>query len=841
MEGVSCKNVSSCGKSGLKTSPQVEVEQMSSIHQYYDENDLVVMSGLMTATKHSKTGEWKKTFGFRKGWEKTIKHDYNQRVNGFALLTGKTNGITAIDIDDPTLDHNVHLMELMENCTMIAKTKKGFHYIFKYNPTIKGVSCDDLALDTRNDNNCVFCEPTRCVADDGAVVATYKWIKKPSSMEDLVEIPSEVLDYLGSLSQKYFISVAKPKEEEDVNQQEDMEDNTSTHTISSNPIVVEDADKQVLIKVAECITNNTDYSDWLNNGIICYNEGLPLDVWEQMSINSYPRYKKGSKRDCAEKWKTFSTQREKKLTQATWWKWLKTNNPIKYHELKEDRNDLLDKIKLINHNDIAKLFWNIHPTAYAYNVATGWFVLNKKNIWDVCDEKQPEKLKNHIADTFQDLLTEALEAVLNKYARICKGLIGKQEELEKKEKEKKEIVKLINKAYVMCGSSEFCNGVIQFLREKYNVEKLEDIMGTNAYLFAFDDGTCFDLNTLTERPIVPTDYICLTTGYAMPKKSHPQVRNKINDFIYGLFEDADVQSYLLKVLSTCLFGGNRFEEFYVFTGTGGNGKGVISELLHNVFGGYFYSVSVNLFTKAIDKTDQPVPALVEARNKRVMMTAESEADDELRQMLLKKMVGGDIIEARTLHSKHIYRYKASYKPIFQMNAIPKLKNLDEAMKRRMRIINFPFQFRPVVLTEKDRMADPDVKEIFCKSEEWRNEFILMLWETYKTIAKDKSLPSPTAVKEATDQYFDDNNPIKFWLEANFKMTADKKDRINSSELLRMYCEDTKTEKINKQQFAQGLAFNNIPTIKSSGYMFYTGLVRKTDEERGIVSPFAERD
>lgn len=811
-----CKNVPAGGKSGLKAGLDVDVETMS-IHDFYDANDLVVMSGMMTATKH-KSGEWKKTFGFRKGWEKTIKHDYNQRVNGYALLTGKTNGITAIDIDDPTLEHNIKLMDMMKDCSMIAKTRKGFHYLFRYTPLIKGVSCDDLALDTRNDNNCVFCEPTRCVAEDGSIVATYEWIKRPNTMNDLVDIPQNVMDYLLALSPKYFHQPQQKQEET----QEPDDDNMSVHT--TNPVSVDDEDKAVLHKLAQYITNNKDYSDWINNGFICYNEGLPLSVWEEMS-RKCAGYEEGA---CAEKWRSFSTQREKKLTQATWWKWLKTNNPITYKELQEERNDLIEKIKLINHNDIAKLFWNIHPNAYAYNNTTGWYVLNKNNIWDLCDDKQPEKLKNHIADTFQDLLTETLEAILNKYARICKTLIGKQDELEKKEKEKRDIVKLINKAYVMCGSSEFCNGVVQFLREKYNIDRLEDMMGTNPYLFAFDDGMCFDLNQLKARPIVPTDYVSLTTGYRMPKQVDMGTRNQINEFLYSLFEDNLVQDYLMKILATCLFGGNRFEEFYVFTGSGGNGKSAISDMLLNAFGSYYYSVNATLFTRAMDRVDQPIPALVEARNKRIMMTSECENDEELREVLLKKIVGNDLIEARTLFNKHIIRYKATYKPIILVNIIPKIKHLTDAMVRRMRIVNFPFKFRSVVSASNERLADPDIKEKYCKSQEWRDEFILMLWETYQTIANDKSLPQPSAVREATNDYFDTNNPLKFWLDEHFEITKKDSDRISASELFAMYKEDTHDTKMSANQFASDLAFNKI-TKKKSGREYYCGLVRKPRE------------
>lgn len=568
-----------------------------------------------------------------------------------------------------------------------------------------------------------------------------------------------------------------------------------------------------------------NYDDWLKIGLICYNEKLSLELWDSLSKKS-KAYEKGA---CAAKWASFAKERNgRKLSQATLWKWLKVDNPTAFYSLMEGRNDFWEILNLLNHKDIAKYFYNINPDAYLWCEELGWYALTKENVWKHYDKGQPSGLKRHIADTLQELAMDTKKTELAKYAKESAKVTeqDKQKDLLKKHTE---TIKFIHTAYKTFGTSEFCNGVISFLPSFFEMETLEEVMDMNRYIFAFSDGL-FDLKTCKFRGILPSDYVSTTTGYPMPKSSNKAYRKQVEEFLFGLFECEETKDYLMKVLSSCLFGGNRWEEFYAFTGSGGNGKGVIADLLKTTFGNYYHTVDNSLFTKPQERKDQPIPALVEARCKRIMMTTEPETDDKLQGGLIKKISGGDIIEARTLHSKHIVKYVPQYKVILQMNNIPKMSRIDGGIERRMRIIKFPFKFVANPVEKYERQGNPDVKEKYCKSEEWRNEFFLMMAEAYATIKDLKTLKVPKKVSDATGEYIDDNNPLKLWLNRYYHLTKNENDMVQASELKAAYLMDNQQERMADTTFKNLLGFNGIERKHTKTGNYYTGLERKSEQE-----------
>ena len=107
-------------------------------HEMYERLGFIVISASMSATK-TKNGEWKKKFAFPREWQqKTSKGcgSYDKGASGFALVTGRKSGTTAIDIDDPETPHNKKLMGLMANCNLVARTKRGFHFVYGYDARI---------------------------------------------------------------------------------------------------------------------------------------------------------------------------------------------------------------------------------------------------------------------------------------------------------------------------------------------------------------------------------------------------------------------------------------------------------------------------------------------------------------------------------------------------------------------------------------------------------------------------------------------------------------------------------------------------------------------------------
>jgi P4 family phage/plasmid primase-like protien len=524
-------------------------------------------------------------------------------------------------------------------------------------------------------------------------------------------------------------------------------------------------------------------------------------------------------------WAGLKRKQEGELTIASLYHW-SSKNPEEHKRILADfktRPDFWSLIEQLNNHSTAEFFYSIYPDAYLFSETIGWFSLGENNIWKSYDKAVPHGLLSNIAKTFQNLANNARNSEFLSYERQTKETNDK-DALAKLESEHKCRLSKLSFSFNKFGTKDFCNGVIAFLSSFYNDEALEEKMDKNGKLLAFTNGV-YDLETLVFRPIVPKDYISTTTGYEFDKSSNPEVRKEIEGLFYSFFEDKQTSNYLLSILASCLLGANRWQEFYVLTGTGGNGKSLLTLLLKKVFGGYYLSVDSSLITKPVERRDQPIPALVEARTCRIMVTAEPEASDKLQVGLLKKITGGDIIEARTLNSKHIVKYTAMFKPLILANDIPALNKIDGGVQRRMKVLKFPFAFKrqSEVVADFHRVADPDLEKK-TQSMEWRDEMMLMLLETYASIRNLKASPTCPAVEEQSKEYLDENNPLKEWLSEHFIIGGDK--GIQPRELKSYYLSDTGTENIDDKRFKQLLGFNGIYSKKSDGRMKYMGLVRK---------------
>jgi len=185
------------GGSGAELPPPTE-----DVHAMYARLGFIIVSGKMSAAQTK--GEYKKKFAFPRGWQTTESREYEKNTSGFALVTGARSGITAIDIDDPDTPNNARLMRLMADCTLVARTKKGFHYVFKYDPRILQTAGDKL--DTRNDGGCIFVAPSVAYDDTGRTVAEYSWVRVPDADAGLIAVPEPVIDFLRALDRRYVRS-----------------------------------------------------------------------------------------------------------------------------------------------------------------------------------------------------------------------------------------------------------------------------------------------------------------------------------------------------------------------------------------------------------------------------------------------------------------------------------------------------------------------------------------------------------------------------------------------------------------------------------------------------------
>jgi P4 family phage/plasmid primase-like protien len=381
------------------------------------------------------------------------------------------------------------------------------------------------------------------------------------------------------------------------------------------------------------------------------------------------------------------------------------------------------------------------------------------------------------------------------------------------------------------------DGVVAFLPSNYEDDKLDKKMDESRHLFAFQNKVV-DLEKGCEvRDIRPDDYVCLHTGYDYPVKSNPEVRREIRDWLFSMWEDWEVVDYVVAVLARQLHGTKTLQEFYVWTGRGGNGKGILTNIIKLAFGDYYHTIAHNCITKKSEKRNDTNSEIAMAKGKRFAGAAEPEADDKLQVGVIKGITGGDEISARRLQHDPVL-FKPQFGLFLQCNTIPKLSSLDGGMKRRMVIIYFPFQFVDTPHEAHHRKIDYGFTDKFKKSTDWRDEFILMLLDVYKNKTTE-TLVKPKFITDYTDDYMEENDAVRSWLRENYTTNCDMNDKhyiLNAEELRKEFIAETNTPPMDMSaaKFKTLMEMNGVPQKRMSNH--FTGFEWSTMEKVWFETP-----
>ena len=723
------------------------------------------------------------TFNWRDAKKRII--CYNEESTGFALVCGKESGVSVIDIDEPELEHNKEIIEICnEESNCYVKTRKGFHFYFKYNPILKTVNGEDgHSIDIRNDGGIIYCPPSQYFnPENRKEIYSYDWIVRPKYFKEteLRECPESVIDLLRKLGGRRYINDPEPEpivnnvvvddDEHDTTDPDEMMEGTNT-------------DEAVLIKLLNATHKKRfdHYGDWIKIMFVCYNERIPLSALIEASKKS-KFWKPSSPAWITEQFKTIKGKKNKPITQASLWAWLREDDYMTFKDLQVERNDFLKIVPMLNHNDCAKFFYGMYPDEYV-NCEAGWYALDKEtNIWKFVDEIPPE-LFNRVSDTLMKLIGDEMEGLARKTALLTAACVSDTSKLQQIEADRKQKMKMYISTRIKLGSKEFINGIISFLRNLYYNEGVEEKMNSKRNLFAFQDGVCVDLTTGEKRNIEPEDYVSLTCGYDYPKTKNPEVREKITKTLWGLFENDEMPKYLMRCIANSLYGENRRELFYIMVGHGRNGKGLLADLISNIMGSYRGVAPGELLTNVSKAQDAPNPVLVNERFKRVLMVSEPEDGKKLNVDLLKLMTGRDPITARGLYSKKMITCVPHYTPFISTNTLPSFNGTTAGIDLRVKTIRFPLQFVDTPMMPMERQGDYRLKSL-AKTEEWRNEFIQMLLEVNMEIKDLPTIPVPEWVRAANEEYMADMNPVGTWLRTAFRF--DGTTELAATDLYEMY-------------------------------------------------------
>jgi P4 family phage/plasmid primase-like protien len=615
-----------------------------------------------------------------------------------------------------------------------------------------------------------------------------------------------------------------------------------------NTPIMKESDNSVLRDVVMSLNKKRadDRKDWLSIGIVLFNENESCDIWDDFSKQS-DKYRYG---ECQRLWRGF---RKGNLTQRTFWKMLKEDNPEMFKTLCTRQKSLLDEMDGdINHFSCAKYFVNNRPDDYLYDTTSGWWYIQSNKTW-ANSVKIPPTLAISVSRLMYSELEQARTIVRQR-------ILENGEDLTKGSYDTTLLKKLLDgtKSVLQAGYIksiiEFCQGLYaeqtSFRLELSGKSSVKEMMDSNPMIFAFKD-SLYDFNKVDgvvvgHRSIEPTDYIVTTCGYNYPQRNHV-VRQQIEKVLKGIWgkqgqygDSGETFEYVMKILSSTLCGTRWMEAFYILTGSGRNGKGLLFELLQAVMGDYYYQLPVQVLTTKIDNPRAPNPDIANLVGKRLACSSEPEANEKLHEGTIKYMTGGDKLTGRALYGAPI-QFKPQFGLFLQCNNIPNFNGITRGGVMRNVVIPFPFEFKSKPETSREKKGDAMIKDVLCKSSEWRDEMFYLLLDHFELVRgkSTDAIPMPALVKDRTDEYVSENNLIGVWWAENYIKAEGE--YVLSKEAYNDFKAETGSQ-INDKQFKAGLEFNllEVKMICKRGAMkSKMGVAnwrRKTGEEKEEREP-----
>lgn len=157
-------------------------------------------------------------------------------------------------------------------------------------------------------------------------------------------------------------------------------------------------------------------------------------------------------------------------------------------------------------------------------------------------------------------------------------------------------------------------------------------------------------------------------------------------FLDRIFDgDAELIIYAQRWAGYCITGITREHVMVFGHGTGRNGKSVFINTLTGVLGGYAASAPMETFTET--KSEQHPTDLAGLRGARLVTAIETEQGRRWAESKIKALTGGDHITARFMR-QDFFTYTPKFKLLIAGNHKPRLRGVDEAIRRRLHLVPF---------------------------------------------------------------------------------------------------------------------------------------------------------
>jgi putative DNA primase/helicase len=256
-----------------------------------------------------------------------------------------------------------------------------------------------------------------------------------------------------------------------------------------------------------------------------------------------------------------------------------------------------------------------------------------------------------------------------------------------------------------------------------------------------------DLRTGTEYASRREDYCTKIASVASADIATPIWSTFLDRITAG---DLQLQRYLQRMAGYCMTGDSSEHVLFFLYGTGANGKSVFINTLRAIWGDYACVAPMTTFMAS--HSDQHPTDLAMLRGVRLVVAQETEVGRQWAEAKIKSITGGDPVRARFMR-QDFFEYTPQFKLVIVGNHKPALRNVDEAMRRRIHLVPFIVTIPP---EERD-------KELFEKLKlEWSG---ILRWAVEGCLEWQRvGLTPPLAITAATDEYFAEEDALARWID-----------------------------------------------------------------------------
>ncbi|MBE0474808.1 phage/plasmid primase, P4 family, partial [Rhodoferax sp.] len=229
--------------------------------------------------------------------------------------------------------------------------------------------------------------------------------------------------------------------------------------------------------------------------------------------------------------------------------------------------------------------------------------------------------------------------------------------------------------------------------------------------------------------------------------------------------DKDLVSYLQRVFGYCLTGSTHEHALFFLYGTGANGKSVFINVLTTILGDYATNAPMDTFMES--RGDRHPTDLAGLRGARMVSATETEQGRRWAESKVKEITGGDAVTARFMR-QDFFTFFPMFKLLIAGNHKPTIRNIDEAMRRRLHLV-------PFTITVPPQKRDKHLQAKLLMERD-----AILAWGLQGCLEWQKSgLNPPKCVRDATEEYFEEEDAVGEFIDDECQRSPHSKEPISA--------------------------------------------------------------